>query len=503
MILSKQKNTGNGLLDTAQIAPHILVVDDDCLISQQLEQLFTQEGYRATVASNAEQALELLQNEDIDLVITDLRLPGMDGVALTKQIVERWADVPIVIMTGYAEIANAVQVLKMGASDYIVKPFGMAAIQESVRVALEKAGSFVEVRQLRRELKNGYQFGKMLSKSAEMQRVFETIRMLAPTDATVVIEGETGTGKELVARTIHQQSSRKNGPFVTINCGGLPENLFESELFGYERGAFTGADRARAGKIELANHGTLFLDEIENMPLNLQAKLLLVLNDQSVHRLGASHPTQVNMRVIAASNVPLKELVAHERMRSDFYFRILVVSMRLPPLRQRLGDLPILIQDFLYHHPLGLQKKMTNISEEALDYLRQYSWPGNIRELQNVLVKAVIVAKSRVLSVKDFDNDLLTCEAGSDGTKRKRLTELSLAQWVREQEKEYLVHKLGMFRGRIDLTAKSCGVDVRTLHRKMQIFGIDKKAFNMNLKPGSRPAGKANRNSNRVNESLD
>jgi transcriptional regulator with PAS, ATPase and Fis domain len=335
-----------------------------------------------------------------------------------------------------------------------------------------------------------------------MQRVFETIRMLAPTDATVVIEGETGTGKELVARTIHQQSSRKNGPFVTINCGGLPENLFESELFGYERGAFTGADRARAGKIELANHGTLFLDEIENMPLNLQAKLLLVLNDQSVHRLGASHPTQVNMRVIAASNVPLKELVAHERMRSDFYFRILVVSMRLPPLRHRLGDLPILIQDFLYHHPLALQKKITNISEEALDYLRQYSWPGNIRELQNVLVKAVIVAKSRVLSVKDFDNDLLTCEAGSDGTKRKRLTELSLAQWVREQEKEYLVHKLGMFRGRIDLTAKSCGVDVRTLHRKMQIFGIDKKAFNMNLKPGSRAAGKANRNSNRVNESL-
>ena len=498
MILSKEKTTGVGLLDKAQIAPHILVVDDDCLISQQLDQLFTQEGYRATVTASAEQALELLQNEDIDLVIADLRLPGMDGVALTKQVVERWADVPIIIMTGYAEIANAVQVLKMGASDYIVKPFGMAAIQESARVALEKAGSFVEVRQLRRELKNGYQFGKMLSNSAEMQRVFETIRMLAPTDATVVIEGETGTGKELVARTIHQQSSRKNGPFVTINCGGLPENLFESELFGYERGAFTGADRARAGKIELANNGTLFLDEIENIPLNLQAKLLLVLNDQSVQRLGASRATRVNMRVIAASNVPLKELVAQAKMRSDFYFRILVVSMRLPPLRQRLDDLPILIQDFLYRHPLALQKKITNISQEALDYLRQYSWPGNIRELQNVLVKAVIVTKSRVLTVRDFDNDLLIDETGGVASKRKLLTELSLTQWVREQEKEYLIHKLGIFQGRIDLTAKSCGVDVRTLHRKMQIFGLDKKAFGMNVKRGSRVSAKPNSSNNRL-----
>jgi DNA-binding NtrC family response regulator len=502
MILSNQKTTGLGLLDTTQMLPHILLVDDDRLICQQLDQLFTQEGYRATVTSSAERALELLQNEDIDLVITDIRLPGMDGVELTKRIAERWADIPIIVMTGYAEIANAVQVLKIGATDYIVKPFGIAAIQESARVALEKAGSFLEVRQLRRQFKNGYQFGKMLSKSAEMQRVFETIRMLAPTDATVVIEGETGTGKELVARTIHQQSSRKSGPFITINCGGLPENLFESELFGYERGAFTGADRARAGKIELANNGTLFLDEIENMPLNLQAKLLLVLNDQSVQRLGASHPTQVSMRVIAASNVPLKELVVQGRMRSDFYFRILVVSMRLPPLRQRLDDLPILIQDFLYHHPLALQKKITNISPEAMDYLRQYSWPGNIRELQNVLVKAVIVTKSRVLSRRDFDNDLLIGEVGSDASKRKRLTELSLAQWVREQEKEYLIHKLGIFRGRIDLTAKSCGVDVRTLHRKMQIFGIDKKAFSTNVKRGSRISVKPNRTNNRVDIGL-
>jgi len=482
------------------MAPHILLVDDDHLICQQLGQLFTQEGYQVTTTSDAERALERLQNEDIDVVVSDLRLPGIDGVELTKRIVQRWADLPIIITTGYAEIANAVEVLKMGASDYIVKPFGMAAIREAVRVALEKAGSFAELRQVRRQSKNGYRLGKMLSKSPEMERIFETIRMLAPTDVTVVIEGETGTGKELVARTIHQQSSRKNGPFITINCGGLPESLFESELFGYERGAFTGADRARTGKIELANNGTLFLDEIENMPLNLQAKLLLTLNDQSVQRLGANQPTQVNMRVIAASNVSLKELVAHDRMRSDFYFRILVVPIRMPPLRQRLDDLPILIQDFLYRHPLAVQKKITDISREALDQLKQYSWPGNIRELQNVLVKAVILTKSRVLSVRDFEPDLLIGAGSNNASTQKRLTELSLAQWVREQEKEYLVHKLGIFRGRIDLTAKSCGVDVRTLHRKMQIFGLDKKAFSRKVTRASRVSVNPNGSRNHMDD---
>ena len=481
MAFFKQK-VSDACGEVAHVAPHILIVDDDCLICQQLDQLFTQEGYRVTAASSAERALQLLQERDIDLVVTDIRLPGVDGVELTKRIVERWGGVPIIIMTGYAEIEDAVRVLKMGASDYIVKPFGVAAIEKSVRVALEKTGVFAAGCKQRNHLREGNQYGKMLSKCPEMHRVFETIRMLAPTDATVVVEGETGTGKELVARTIHHQSPRKNGPFITINCGGFPDNLFESELFGYERGAFTGADRARAGKIELANNGTLFLDEIENMPLNLQAKLLLVLNDQSVQRLGAPHPTRVDMRVIAASNVPLKDLVAAGRMRNDFYFRILVVPIRLPSLRKRLDDLPGLIQDFLYRHPLALQKKITAIAPEALDYLRQYSWPGNIRELQNVLLNAVIVAKSRVLNLTDFDNDLLTFDTHNEGSQRKFLTELSLANWVREREKEYLVHKLRLFQGRIDLTAKSCGVDVRTLHRKMQIFGLDKKAFNANEK---------------------
>jgi transcriptional regulator with PAS, ATPase and Fis domain len=253
--------------------------------------------------------------------------------------------------------------------------------------------------------------------------------------------------------------------------------LLESELFGYERGAFTGAEQARPGKIELAHGGTLFLDELENMPLAMQVKLLLVLNDQKVQRIGSSRWTRVNMRVIAASNVPLRELLAQGKMRVDFYYRIHVISISLLPLRRRLDDIPILIKDFLRHHPVALRKKITGVAPDAMAQLRRYPWPGNIRELDNVLEKAVVMAKSRVLNAADLDLEVLDRDARVEGDKRSVSTELSLYDWVREQEKQYLIDKLKAYRGRIDLTAKSCGVDVRTIHRKMQIFGLDKKAF--------------------------
>jgi DNA-binding NtrC family response regulator len=461
----------------APLAPHILVVDDDPLICQQLKQLFTHEGYRVKVESGAEQALQLLQDENIDLVVTDIRLPGMNGIELTKRVVERWNDVPIIVMTGYADIDNAVEALKSGASDYIVKPFGMAAIQESARVVLEKTSFFAEIRQVRRELKDNYVFGGMVSRSPEIHRVFDTIRTVAPTDSTVVLEGETGTGKELMARTIHHQSFRRSGPFITINCGGFPETLLESELFGYERGAFTGAEQTRPGKVELAHEGTLFLDEIENMPLAMQVKLLLVLNDQKVQRLGSSRWTKVNMRVVAASNIPLKELLDQGKLRRDFYYRINVISISLLPLRRRLDDIPLLIKDFLQHHPVSVRKKITGVLPDAMEQIRRYPWPGNIRELHNVLEKAVIMTKSRVLNAADLDLEVLNHTAPGDGYKRSVSTELSLNEWIREREKEYLTDKLKACRGRIDLTAKSCGVDVRTIHRKLQIYGLDKKAF--------------------------
>jgi len=457
----------------AASTPHILVVDDDPMICQQLERLYTHSGYKVTVATFAERAMDLLEHEDIDLIVTDIRLPGLSGVELAKKCVEQWSDVPIIVMTGYADIENAVEVLKLGASDYFVKPFSAAAIQESTRGVLEKSSLFTEIRHLRQQIKESCEFGGMLSRTPEMHKVFEIIRMVAPTDSSVVVEGETGTGKELVASAIHYQSPRQDGPFVTINCGGFPETLLESELFGYERGAFTGADRPRPGKIELCSGGTLFLDEIENMPLSMQAKLLLVLNDQRVQRLGASRWTKVDMRVIAASNVPLKSLVAQEKMRTDFFYRINVIPIRLIPLRQRLNDIPLLVQDFLRHHSVAIQKQITKISSKAMNQLMEYDWPGNVRELQNVLEKAIVLARFKVIEEVELTDQLTEQEVKHVGGRM----DLSLPEWIKQQEKHYLTGKLEAACGRIDLTARSCGVDVRTIHRKMKLYGLDKKVF--------------------------
>ena len=465
---------------STSFVPHILVVDDDERICCVLEQLLVQSGYAVSTCRQASEALEELEKEQIDLVVTDVRLPGMSGVELTKRIIERWADVPVVVMTGYSEIEIAVEVLKLGASDFIRKPFTPAAIQESVKVMLEQSRVFVDVRHIRNELKTTCEFGGILSRTTEMHRVFETIRMVAETDATVVIEGETGTGKELVARAIHQQSVRKEGPFVAINCAGVPETLLESELFGYERGAFTGADCPRPGKIELAHGGTLFLDEIESMPLSMQAKLLLVLENQKVQRLGSNRWAQIDMRVVAATNIPLKELKNQGLMRSDFYYRLNVILIPLLPLRRRLEDIPLLVQDYLRHHPIAIRKNITKIASEAMNRLMSYDWPGNIRELQNVLEKALVLCRSRVIESVELPDSLLTAEPTRKKTTSIEvpiLEEAPLDEWVKEQERAYLIRRLQAFRGRIGPTAKSCGVDVRTIHRKMRLYGLDRKDF--------------------------
>jgi two-component system response regulator HydG len=438
-----------------------------------LLRLYRHGGYTVEIATSAEQALERLERRDIDLVVTDIRLPGMSGVELTMRIQEFYSDVPVIGITGYADIENAVELLKRGASDYIAKPFSVATIQESTQAILEKRRVFTEIRHLRRSLKAGCEFGGMLSKTPEMHRVFEIIRMVSSTDMTVLVEGETGTGKELVASAIHCQSPRREGPFVTVNCVGFPETLLESELFGHERGAFTGADRARAGKIERAHGGTLFLDEIESISLVIQAKLLRVLEDRKVERLGGSRRIQVNMRVIAASNVPLKDLVAQGQMRSDFYYRINVIPIHLIPLRERREDTPLLVDDFLHHHPVAARKGITGISEGAMKRLMQYSWPGNIRELQNALEKAVVLSTSPVIEKVNLSDGL----SHAQGNLEKIPATTSLDQWVKEQERKYLGQQLETFKGRIDLTARSSRIGIRTLSRKMRLYGLDRRAF--------------------------
>src|SRR5216117_653829 len=339
--------------------PNLLVVDDDATVRQQLERLYTQSGYSVVTVSSAEEGIARLAEEDIDFAITDIKLPGMDGVQLISYIHQNLPDVPVIAITGYSDIQTAVNVLKLGASDFVVKPFDLGAVQES-------------------------------------------IRMVGPTDMTVLVQGETGTGKELVASAIHYQSQRRDGPFVTINCAGFPESLLENELFGHEKGAFTGADHPKPGKIELAHGGTLFLDEIESISVVMQGKLLRVLEDQKVHRLGGSASIHVDMRVIAASNIPLKEMVAEGRMRSDFYYRINVIPIHLVPLRQRKVDIQLLAHDFLRHHPIVAEKGINAISKEVMNVLMDYPWPGNIRELQNILARAIVLAGGPIIDAVDL-----------------------------------------------------------------------------------------------------
>jgi DNA-binding NtrC family response regulator len=455
------------------LIPHILVVDDDVAIRTLITKFYERSGYTAVSVGSGEEALAVLEQRDIDFCITDINLPGMNGTELVAKMKENFPDVPIMAITGYSDIDIAINVLKKGACDFVIKPFDLATLQESTRIALEKVDIDMEVRHLRRSLKEGYEFRGMLSKTPEMHRIFEIIRAVAPTEMTVSIEGETGTGKELLASAVHSHSSRRNKPFVTINCAGFPESLLESELFGYEKGAFTGAVQSKVGKIELAHGGTLFLDEIESMSLVMQGKLLRVLEDQHVQRLGGHSSIHVDMRVITATNVPLKDLVAAGKMRSDFYYRVNVIPIHLIPLRQRRVDIPILIHHFLRRHPVGIQKGIKSVSKKTLRLLQYYPWPGNIRELQNVLERAIVLTIGNTIhhvDLSEIPNNSALCASEND-------VSIPLKQWLVEKEKQYLARKLNDLGGNVSLTAKSCRIGIRTLSRKMHQYGLDKAVF--------------------------
>ena len=454
------------------LIPHILVVDDDPVLGNLLVCFYSENGYTAVSVASGEEALTQLAQGNTDFVITDIQLPGMSGTELTARMKEHFPDVPVMAITGYSDIDIAIDVLKNGACDFIIKPCNLDSLKEKTRIALEKTRVEMEMRHLRRSLKEGYQFGGMLSKTPEMHRIFEIVRAVAPTEMTVCIEGETGTGKELLASAVHSHSSRRDKPFVTINCAGFPESLLESELFGYERGAFTGAFQSKAGKIELAHGGTLFLDEIESMSLVMQGKLLRVLEDQHVQRLGGHTSIHVDMRVITATNVPLKELVAAGKMRSDFYYRISVIPIQLIPLRQRKVDIPLLAHHFLHQHAVGKQKGITSISKKALRLLSDYPWPGNIRELQNVLQRALVMNAGDTIQHVDLPDT-----TDDDPREAENDVSVPLKQWLVEKEKQYLAQKLNDLGGNIGLTAKSCRIGVRTLSRKMHQYGLDKAAF--------------------------
>jgi DNA-binding NtrC family response regulator len=453
----------------------ILIVDDDPLICRQLEDLYTSQQYLVSSAGNASEALRLLGEHDFSLAVVDLRIPGTDGIGLTREIREHWPDLDVIMITGYASIKGAVEAIKQGASDYITKPFQKEEILLATEKVLEKRRLLDEINYLRNQLSNRYSFANIVSRNRVMHEIFETIEVLAQNDATVLITGESGTGKELVARAMHYQGKRKSGRFVAINCAAFPDTLLESELFGYERGAFTGAVHDRVGKIELSSGGTLFLDEIESITLNMQLKLLRVLEEREVERLGGNRRVKVNMRVIAATNVELTELVAEGRMREDFFYRINVVPVRIPPLRDRIEDIPLLVSEFLRNSEMARERGITRTSNKVLSELMGFSWPGNVRELGNVLERAILRTTGPV--IREVDLPGTGKRKDLDSLRRTYDYEVPLKEYLRRAEKDYLSHVLKKNRGSINLSAKHALVDAATLHRKMKLHGLAREDF--------------------------
>ncbi len=384
----------------------ILIVDDEKNYLLILEDLLSEEGYQVVTAESAEKGLEIVVEYDLDAVITDMKMPGMDGMAFLERIHIQNPDLPIIMMTAYGSVEKAVEAMRKGAFDYILKPFKNEELKLTVRKAIDHHLLVCRNRYLTRELQERYQFGKIIGKSASMQRIYQLIEKVAPSKATVLITGESGTGKELIARAIHFNSPRRELPFISVNCGALPETLLESELFGHERGAFSGAVNLRKGRFELAHEGTLFLDEISEMSPPLQVKLLRVLQEMEFERVGGSQTLRVDVRMVAASNRILKEEVAQRRFRSDLYYRLNVVHVHLPPLRDRTDDIPLLVNHFLAKYSQEGNHSLIIIEPEALRRLLDYSWPGNVRELENVIERAVILSNGERIMVKDLPQEV-------------------------------------------------------------------------------------------------
>lgn len=380
----------------------ILVVDDDVNVRGVIKTYLELANYEVSMATDGEEALEMLDCSTFDAVLTDLKMPGMDGVSLLKAIRELHVDMVGIIVTGFASVESAVDAMKAGAFDYVTKPINMDELLLTLRKGLEFKRLRKENLSLRKELKKKYSFEGIVGDSDAMQKVYSLIEKVADSDSTVLVLGESGTGKELVARTIHYNSSRSDKPLVPINCGAIPESLLESELFGHEKGAFTGAYSARAGRFELANCGTIFLDEIGDMSPSLQVKLLRVLQERQFERVGGTKTIKVDVRVITATNQDLEKAVVEKKFREDLYYRINVIPITVPPLRERVGDVPLLVNHFLDVFSRKKGKRIEGISDEAMSLLLAYQWPGNVRELENLVERMIILKRDGVINVSDL-----------------------------------------------------------------------------------------------------
>lgn len=461
----------------------ILIVDDEKVFSGYLDQILTRKGYESKVAHNGEEALAVRDQAEFDMIISDIKMPKMNGIELLRTLREKsqkagneGLDVAMIMMTAHGSIETAVEAMKLGASDYITKPFNAQEVLMVIAKVFEQRRLQEENRYLRGEVLGKYSIENIISQSPKMDRIFELIANVAMTDSTVLIQGETGTGKELVARAIHYSSKRKRNKFVAINCGALADNLLESELFGHEKGAFTGAIRQKIGKFELADQGTLFLDEIGNVSPAMQIKLLRVLQERQFERVGGTRTIETDVRIIAATNQDLEKAVEEQRFREDLYYRVNVIPIYLPPLRERREDIPLLAEHFVEKHRHG---RIQDISEEALQTLISYNWPGNVRELENIIERSVILERGPRLLRVDLPTRM---HRKSDDSSLLSFNEELPLEEVREHaidivEKEYMKRILARYSGSIKRAAEHAGLTTRSIHGKMKKFNLRKEDF--------------------------
>ena len=441
--------------------PALLIADDDQVARELLAEALSREGYRVAVASSGEQCLRMAEAEPYDMALVDLRMPDLDGLDVLKQLAVIQPDLPVVILTAFAAIDTAIEAMSAGAYDYLSKPFRLEEIRVVVRRTLEARRLARENLQYRQELRTRWGFDNLVGQSHQMAEIYKLVARVANLDTTILIQGETGTGKELVARAIHEASPRAGRPFVVVDCAALPEALFESELFGHERGAFTGALTARRGLLETSAGGTCLLDEIGELTAPLQAKLLRVLQERAIRRVGGNDPIFVNVRVVAATNRDVAKLVAEGGFRDDLYYRLNVVTITVPPLRERSSDIPLLTQHFLEKFAHSAKRPVKRLAPDALALLTGYHWPGNVRELEHVLERAVALSSSEALLPDDFPTHLRSAPESAPRLPAARMTLDEVKRW-------YVNTMLEEAGGNKLRAAELLGIDRRTLYRILE-----------------------------------
>jgi DNA-binding NtrC family response regulator len=443
-----------------------MIVDDEKNTREGLKWVLESTGAEITLAENGEQALVRLGSQPVDVVLSDLKMPRMDGMELLEHVKEEFPETDFVILTGHGTVETAVQAMKRGAFDYLIKPVNIEELQLLVERIFEQKALKQENERLRREVDDRYGFESIIGRSPQMEQVFEKVRQVAPTKASVLIQGETGTGKELIAKAIHFNSPRRRKPFIAVNCGALSQTLLESELFGHEKGAFTGAIKQKAGRFELAHGGTIFLDEIGETTPELQVRLLRVLQEQEFERVGGMKPVKVDTRVVAATNRDLKKEVDAGRFREDLYYRLNVIRLDLPPLRDRVDDIPLLVNFYLKQFCKDHGRDLM-VNPKAMSLLQNYHWPGNVRQLRTVMESAVILSSGKEILPRNLPEEI------RNDTQPANAIRLRVGMTVADAERELIRATLAELQGNKAKASRMLGLGRKTLYRKLEEYGIE------------------------------